>query len=91
MAVFIAFCVAVLFEDVLSKRMETINGLGTGELKAPFGAGSKGSFKGIFLNRESERIPRCLLRGLASESENEKLPYGEDSPWLAAGRLQNSP
>jgi len=26
--------------------------------------------------------------GLASESENEKLPYGEDSPWLAAGRLQ---
>jgi len=24
----------------------------------------------------------------ASESENEKLPYGEDTPWLAAGRLQ---
>jgi hypothetical protein len=29
-----------------------------------------------------------LAAGLASESENEKLPYGEDSPWLAAGRLQ---
>jgi len=28
-----------------------------------------------------------LAVGLASESENEKLPYGEDSPWLAAGRL----
>ncbi len=30
-----------------------------------------------------------LAAGLASESENEKLPYGEDSPWLAAGRLQS--
>jgi hypothetical protein len=29
-----------------------------------------------------------LAAGLASESENEKLPYGENSPWLAAGRLQ---
>jgi hypothetical protein len=32
-----------------------------------------------------------LAAGLASESENEKLPYGEDSRWLAAGRLQIRP
>jgi hypothetical protein len=57
MAVFMAFCVAVLFEDVLSKRMETINGLGTGELKAPFGAGSKGSFKGIFSTAKASAFP----------------------------------
>jgi len=30
-----------------------------------------------------------LAAWFASESENEKLPYGEDSPWLAAGRLQS--
>ncbi len=31
-----------------------------------------------------------LAAGLASESENEKLPYGEDSPRLAAGNLQSA-
>jgi hypothetical protein len=43
--------------------------------------------KRAFEPRKRARSP-LLAAGLASESENEKLPYGEDSPWLAAGRLQ---
>jgi hypothetical protein len=42
------------------------------------------------LNRNSERIPRSLLRGLASESKNDKLPYGRSSPQLAAGSFNIS-
>ncbi len=38
------------------------------------------------LNTHSERIPRCLQRGLASEIESECV---EDSPQLAAGRLKD--
>ncbi len=41
----------------------------------------------VALNMHSERIPRCLQRGLASEYDAFYLAYG-DSPQLAAGELQ---
>ncbi|WP_319409370.1 NUDIX domain-containing protein [uncultured Desulfosarcina sp.] len=40
------------------------------------------------MNRDSERIPRRLRPVLTSELEIDFHSYGEDSPRLAAGRVQ---
>jgi hypothetical protein len=37
------------------------------------------------LNRDSERIPRSLLRGQRANDKSIRIPYGEDSLQLAAG------
>jgi hypothetical protein len=37
------------------------------------------------LNRNSERIPRSLLRGMRANDRSIQIPYGEDSLQLAAG------
>jgi hypothetical protein len=39
----------------------------------------------VWLNRNSERIPRSLLRGMRANYRSIKIPYGEDSLQLAAG------
>ena len=37
------------------------------------------------MTRNSERIPRSLLRGSRANDRSIKIPYGEDSLQLAAG------
>jgi len=40
---------------------------------------------GLSLNRESERIPRRLLRGKRANHKKDRIPYGRRSLQLAAG------